>query len=122
MMVRRSILLLIFALLALPPAAFAAEMAASRLLVTDPASADGIGKSYMGREIAQVMGVGGAPWLERSERAHEEGTDLVLAAVDINPDTVIADIGAGTGYYAPGAWRGAPAREVWCMRWRSSRG
>lgn len=68
--------------------------------VTVPASPDGIGKSYMGREIAQVMGAGGAAWLERAERAQEERPDLVLAALDIKPGMVIADIGAGTGYYA----------------------
>ena len=95
MTVCRPILLLILSL-ALPPAA---ETAAPRYIPV-PASPDGIGKSYMGREIAQVMGVGGASWLERSERSHEEGTDLVLGALDIKPGMVIADIGAGTGYYA----------------------
>jgi len=45
-----------------------------------PASADGIGKSYMGREIAAVMGWQGATWLERQERDREERTDLLLAA------------------------------------------
>jgi ubiquinone/menaquinone biosynthesis C-methylase UbiE len=65
-----------------------------------PASPDGIGKLYMGREIAQVMSFHGAPWLERAERAQEERPDLVLAALDIKPGMVIADIGAGTGYYA----------------------
>ena len=64
------------------------------------ASPDGIGKSYMGREIAQVMSYHGAGWLERAERAQEERPDLVLAALDIKPGMVIADIGAGTGYYA----------------------
>ena len=64
------------------------------------ASADGIGKSFMGREIAQVMGYQGAAWLERAERAQEERPDLVLAALDIKPGMTIADIGAGTGYYA----------------------
>ena len=36
--------------------------------VAGPASADGIGKRYMGREIAAVMGWQGAAWLERGER------------------------------------------------------
>src|SRR6478672_11612275 len=35
-------------------------------------SSDGIGKVYMGREIAQVMGHLGAEWLERTDREHEE--------------------------------------------------
>ncbi len=29
---------------------------------------DGIGKFYLGREIAHVMGPGGVPWLERPQR------------------------------------------------------
>jgi precorrin-6B methylase 2 len=63
-----------------------------------PASADGIGKSYMGREISAVMGWQGASWLERQEREREERTDLLLAALMLKPGTVVADIGAGTGY------------------------
>ena len=38
------------------------------------ASADGIGKVYMGREIAKVMTYHGAHWLERAE-PHSEGED-----------------------------------------------
>jgi precorrin-6B methylase 2 len=63
-----------------------------------PASADGIGKSYMGREISAVMGWQGASWLERQEREREERTDLLLAALMLKPGSVVADIGAGTGY------------------------
>ena len=37
-------------------------------------SRDGIGKYYMGREIAHVMGHLGASWLERAERDGEENT------------------------------------------------
>ena len=81
----RSILLL---LLALAPAACAAGNAAPARYTTAPRSQDGIGKVYMWREIAQIMGVGGAPWLERQERAHEERPDLVLAALDIKPGMV----------------------------------
>jgi precorrin-6B methylase 2 len=65
-----------------------------------PASADGIGKRYMGREIAQVMGWQGAPWLERSEREKEERTDLLLAELRLRPGMTVADVGAGTGYIA----------------------
>jgi precorrin-6B methylase 2 len=63
-----------------------------------PASADGIGKTYMGREISAVMGWQGAAWLEREERNREERTDLLLTALALQPGTVVADIGAGTGY------------------------
>jgi SAM-dependent methyltransferase len=65
-----------------------------------PAGADGIGKRYMGRDIAGVMGWQGAAWLEREEREREERTDLLLTALQLKPGTVVADIGAGTGYLA----------------------
>ena len=63
-------------------------------------SADGIGKRYMGREIAQVMGWQGAAWLEREEREKEERTDLLLRELALKPGMVVADVGAGTGYIA----------------------
>ncbi|RIV24997.1 class I SAM-dependent methyltransferase [Fibrisoma montanum] len=63
------------------------------------ATRDGIGKVYQGREIAQVMGHLGAAWLERPEREQEERTDLLLDALDLKPTDVVADIGAGTGYF-----------------------
>jgi transglutaminase-like putative cysteine protease/ubiquinone/menaquinone biosynthesis C-methylase UbiE len=65
---------------------------------TRPASRDGIGKFYMGREIAHVMGHQGADWLERPEREREEGTNLLIDNMDLKPADVVADIGAGTGY------------------------
>ena len=63
-------------------------------------SADGIGKRYMGREIARVMGWQGAAWLEREEREREERTDLLLPELALEPGMVVADVGAGTGYIA----------------------
>ena len=65
-----------------------------------PAGADGIGKRYMGRDIAGVMGWQGAAWLEREEREREERTDLLVKALQLKPGMVVADIGAGTGYLA----------------------
>jgi ubiquinone/menaquinone biosynthesis C-methylase UbiE len=61
-------------------------------------SPDGIGKYYMGREIAKVMGHTGAGWLERPSREVEEQPSKIINALDLKPDSVVADIGAGTGY------------------------
>src|SRR5262245_54950653 len=60
---------------------------------------DGIGKFFMGREIAHVMGHQAADWLERPEREKEERPDLLLPALKLKPGDSVADIGAGTGYY-----------------------
>jgi ubiquinone/menaquinone biosynthesis C-methylase UbiE len=51
-----------------------------------------------GRRIAPTMGVGGADWLDRSNRESEEHPDEALDALDIRPGMVVADVGAGTGY------------------------
>jgi ubiquinone/menaquinone biosynthesis C-methylase UbiE len=59
---------------------------------------NGIGKFYLGREIAHVMGHQAADWLERPEREKEERTDLLIEALHLKPGDVVADIGAGTGY------------------------
>ena len=61
---------------------------------------DGIGKFYLGREISHVMGHQGASWLERPTREQEERTDLLMEALPIKEGDVIADIGAGSGYFA----------------------
>ncbi|MEL6616141.1 MAG: class I SAM-dependent methyltransferase [Bacteroidota bacterium] len=63
------------------------------------ASRDGTGKFYMGREIAKVMDHRGAAWLERPDRARQERPDLLVDALDLAPDAVVADLGAGTGYF-----------------------
>ena len=63
-----------------------------------PAGADGIGKRYMGRDVAAVMGWQGAAWLERQEREREERTDLLMTALALKAGMVVADVGAGTGY------------------------
>ncbi len=63
-------------------------------------SRDGIGKLYMGREISHVMGHRGAAWLERPTREREERTDLLIQALPLERGDVVADIGAGTGYFS----------------------
>jgi protein-L-isoaspartate O-methyltransferase len=60
---------------------------------------NGTGKFYMGREIAQVMGHEAADWLERPERDREEHPAKLMEALKLKPGDVVADIGAGSGYY-----------------------
>lgn len=80
------------------------------------ASSQGIGKQYMGREIAGVMGWHGAAWLEREERNKEERTDLLLTALKLQPGMVVADIGAGTGYLARKmATSVKPGGKIWAV-------
>jgi len=60
---------------------------------------DGIGKFYLDREIAHVMGHAAASWLERPEREEEEQPTKLLKALKLEPGMKVADIGAGSGYY-----------------------
>ena len=60
----------------------------------------GIGKYYMGREISFVMGHQAAGWLNRPGRIQEEMPDEVVANMGLNSDHVVADIGAGSGYFS----------------------
>lgn len=77
---------------------------------------DGIGKFYMGREIAWVMGFGAANWLERPEREREEATSQLLKALDLKQGMMVADIGAGSGVLSlPIAKRVAPRGKVYAV-------
>jgi precorrin-6B methylase 2 len=53
-----------------------------------------------GRVLAPTMGVAGASWLDRPEREAEEAPSKAIAALGIRPGDVVADVGAGSGYYA----------------------
>ena len=64
--------------------------------VHDP---DGTGKFYMGREIAQTMGPGGIPWLDRPQREAEEHPEVVIDALGLREGEVVADLGAGSGFF-----------------------
>ncbi|WP_303310558.1 class I SAM-dependent methyltransferase [Hymenobacter sp. BT730] len=90
-----------------PPAESRAAAAAAHAFVPDstgyehrpPQDPNGISKYYHGRQIAHVMGHEGADWLERPNRAEEERTDLLLQALQLKPTDVVADLGAGTGFF-----------------------
>lgn len=60
---------------------------------------NGIGKFYLGREIAYVMTHEGAGWLDRTEREKEENPKKLLELLKIKPDQVVVDFGAGSGFY-----------------------
>jgi ubiquinone/menaquinone biosynthesis C-methylase UbiE len=59
---------------------------------------NGIGKFYMGREIAHVMGHAAADWLERPEREAEEAPGILMKALKLRNGEIICDLGAGSGY------------------------
>ncbi len=63
-------------------------------------SRDGIGKFYLGREIAKVMGHKEFLWLERPSREQQEQPENLLNALNLEPTEMIADIGAGSGYFS----------------------
>ena len=83
--------------------------------ITGKSSADGIGKFYKGREISFVMGATGSDWLERDTRNIEENTNAAIAAIEVAPNAVIADIGAGTGYYSFRLAKKVPMGKVYAV-------
>jgi precorrin-6B methylase 2 len=62
-------------------------------------SQDGIGKKYLGREIARTMGYEGYAWLDRPSRLLQESPQAVIDTLDLQPTDVVADVGAGSGYF-----------------------
>ncbi len=51
-----------------------------------------------GRQYAQTMSVEGAAWLDRRERVEEEDPDRALRLIKVAKGSVVADVGAGSGY------------------------
>ncbi len=60
----------------------------------------GIGTCYMGREIAQIIGSSGSAWLDRPTREAEERPSKAIEALKFKSTDVVAEIGAGTGYFS----------------------
>jgi SAM-dependent methyltransferase len=90
----------------------AAPVAALAKYEARAASPDGIGKVWMGREISKVMGHPGIGWLERTDREKEEAPSKAIALLELAPDAVLADIGAGSGYYSFRIARKLPQGKV----------
>lgn len=61
---------------------------------------NGIGKFYLGREIAHVMTHEGAGWLDRKEREKEENPRKLVDSLKFSSKEVVVDLGAGSGYYS----------------------
>jgi ubiquinone/menaquinone biosynthesis C-methylase UbiE len=89
-------------------------LAENRYTIQAP-SRDGIGKLYFGREISQVMGHQGAAWLERRSRVSEEQPDRVVEGMALAADAVVADIGAGTGYFTFRLAQAVPNGRVYAV-------
>lgn len=113
---------LILVLLALLASAPAVGWAAQPAATSEPerysqgrASRDGTGKRYLGREIAQVMGHLAAGWLERPGRERSERTDLLLELLPLKPDSIVADVGAGTGYFTLPVAAAVPQGRVFAV-------
>jgi len=78
-------------------------------------SANGTGKVYMGREIAHVMSFEGVEWLERNSRTQEENTTLALASLPLKSNSIVADIGAGSGFYTFRVAQRIPKGKVYAV-------
>ena len=93
-------LILLFSFLFISNKSFSQEIIQEDYYTLKRGDYNGIGKWYMGREIAYVMGFQGIGWLERSEREKEENVSSLIKNMKITSNEVIADIGAGSGYHA----------------------
>jgi SAM-dependent methyltransferase len=91
--VRRLSLLVLFAALGL-------SAACHRTTATPPPDPDSPPGTYMGRPIARPMSYAGADWLDRPDREATEQPDHVLDVLHVAEGQVVADVGAGSGYFS----------------------
>src|SRR5205814_10558306 len=68
-----------------------------------------------------LMGASNAEWLDRVSRPQEENTQLAIDKIEILPTGVIADIGAGTGYYTFKLAPKVPKGKVYAVDRKSTR-
>lgn len=97
---KRLLLLLLAAIAAVARAEEAPNPTPARYETRKKHDPNGIGKFYMGREIAHVMGHQAAGWLERAEREEEERVGKMVELLGLKPGMAVADIGCGSGYLA----------------------
>jgi protein-L-isoaspartate O-methyltransferase len=99
-MKKSNILLFLFTTLIISNTSIGQNINSDKEYIFKRGDFNGIGKWYMGREIAYVMGYEGIGWLERSDREKEENVSNLIQNMNIKPNDTIADIGAGSGYHA----------------------
>ncbi|TDJ00934.1 MAG: methyltransferase domain-containing protein [Deltaproteobacteria bacterium] len=85
---------------ALLEAARAAAQRSPRYEYGTPTRGVGTGKYYLGREIADPVSPSTVDWMERPARAEEQRPDLLLQQLELEPSAVVADVGAGSGYFS----------------------
>lgn len=97
------------------PAVFAQDALPSYYREKRIHNPDGIGRYYMGREIAHYMGHQAMGWLDRATRVAEEKPDLTVENLNLEPDDVVADIGAGSGYFSSRIAQQVPQGKVYAV-------
>lgn len=72
-------------------------------------------KGLHGREIASVMSFDGVDWLERNSRMQEEQTAAAIRKLPISKNSVVADVGAGSGFYTFRIAKRVPDGKVYAV-------